>query len=260
MKQAQRELTLSEERYRTLLRSITAAFFNADTEGRFSTAQSEWQDFTGQPWEEHRGQGWLSAFHPEDRDRVRSLLDEGRAAGQAFEVEARLYAQSDQRYRWTTVRMAPLVDEGERPREWAGHVVDIHERRAAEAELRKKSDQIKAIVDFSPAFICVKDPSGRYLLAGRQCETLLGVAPDAIMGKTDFDFMPVDEADRARAYERRALEGGATTTAWCTRWPGSPATSPNASARWWRHTRRWCVGIASWPCCPTSCAPPWAPS
>jgi two-component system CheB/CheR fusion protein len=208
LKRAQRELTLSEERYRTLLRSITAAFFNTDVDGRFGVQQDEWQAFTGQPWEEHRGHGWLAAFHPEDRERVRAERDEARAAGQAFEVEARLYSQSDQRYRWTTVRMAPLVGEGERPREWAGYVVDIHERRAAAAELRKKNEQIKAIVDYSPAFIWLKDPSGRYLMAGRQCDSLLGVSPEAIVGKTDFDLMPVGEADRARACERRALETG----------------------------------------------------
>ena len=89
-----------------------------------------------------------------------------------------------------------------RSREWVGHVVDMHERRAAEPELRRKDDQIRAILDNSPAFIWLKDPSGRYL-RGRPA------VPRRCWG------VAVEELHRQDA----------TTT--CCRWPRPTAPGPS---------------------------------
>jgi two-component system CheB/CheR fusion protein len=210
LKRAQHELAVSEERYRTLLRSITAVFFTADAEGRFAVAQPEWEAYTGQSWDEHRGEGWLAAFHPEDRAAVRSRWHEASDGRQAFEVEARIHSRSEGDYRWSVVRAAPLTGDGNRIREWVGHVADIHERRVAETAVRRHEKQIAAIVANSPAFIWVKDPSGRYLLAGQQAQALYGVPADELIGKTDYDAMPLADADRARGMERQVLEQGQT--------------------------------------------------
>src|SRR6185295_14227636 len=114
-------------------------------------------------------------------------------------------------YRHFVARAAPLLDESGQAREWVGHIVDVHDSKVAELELHRRDEQIRAILDHSPAFIFVKDPSGRYLLAGRQCETVLGVAADAIIGKTDYDVLPVAVADQRRSNERRVIASGGQT-------------------------------------------------
>ena len=78
-------------------------------------------------------------------------------------------------YRYFIARAAPLLDESGRTREWVGHIVDVHDTMTAEMELRRRDEQIRAILDHSPTFIFLKDLSGRYLLAGRQCQAVLGV-------------------------------------------------------------------------------------
>jgi two-component system CheB/CheR fusion protein len=211
VRKAQEALTLSEERYRTLIRAITAILWTTDSEGRFAVPQPEWESYTGHGWEVHRGDGWLQAVHPDDRDRVRALWKAALAERKVFEAEGRLFSKAHDGYRYFVGRAAPLFDDRGRVREWVGHVVDVHDSRMSEQELNRKEAQIRAILDHAPAFIWVKEPSGRYLVASRQCNAVMGVPCESLLGKTDYDFLPVAIADQLRAAERHSLETGETT-------------------------------------------------
>ena len=59
------------------------------------------------------------------------------------------------------------------------------------------------MLEHSPAFIYLKDASGRYLLAGRQCEELLGMPCEQIVGKTDDLLLPAAIAGARAECERR---------------------------------------------------------
>jgi two-component system CheB/CheR fusion protein len=210
LKRAQRELALNEERYRTLLRSITAIIWRAQADGTFASAQPEWEQYTGQTFEQHQGQGWLDAFEPEDRDRVRQAWREAIEKERLFQAHGRLYSKAHGEHRHVLIHAAPLLDGQGHMREWFGHVVDVHEAKRAELELRRKNDQVRAIVATSPSFIFVKDPAGRYLLAGQPSQLLLGVPAEKLVGKTDYEVRSPVEVDRARAVERKVLESGET--------------------------------------------------
>jgi two-component system CheB/CheR fusion protein len=210
LRRAQERLAASEERYRTLIRSITAILWSADAEGNFSTPQAEWEAYTGQGWELHRGRGWLQAVHPQDRERVGEAWDRAVAEGQPFAAEGRLWNQAWRLYRYFVARAAPLSSSDGRIKEWVGHVVDIHDSKASELELRKKEEQIQAILERSPVFIYLKDREGKYLLAGTQCQTVLGQGCEDVVGKTDYDLLPIAVADQLRAAERKVFETGET--------------------------------------------------
>ena len=210
IKRAQRDLALSEERYRTLLQAITAILWTADRSGQFASPQAEWERYTGQSWEKHRGRGWLSAIHEDDRARIRADWQTAIAEGRLFEAEGRIYSKAHGDYRFFVARAAPLLDESGGVREWVGHVVDVHDAKRGELALERKEAQIRSIIDNSPAFIWVKDTSGKYLVAGRKCATMLGVPCADVVGKTDYELLSVSVADLLRASERRCLESGET--------------------------------------------------
>jgi two-component system CheB/CheR fusion protein len=213
IKQAQRSLTVSEERYRALVRAVSAILWTADPAGNFFTAQPEWESYTGQEWEGYRGLGWLDAFHPEDRPRVAAAWRAALAEQRMFEAKARLHSKAHDGYRHCVARAAPLLDERGQVREWVGDVVDVHDSMMAEQRLQRQEAQIRAILHHSPAFIWVKDPSGRYLVASRQCQAVMGAPCEDLVGKTDYDFLPVSVADQLRGSERRCLESGETIEA-----------------------------------------------
>jgi two-component system CheB/CheR fusion protein len=210
IRRAQRELALTEERYRTLVRAVTAIMWTADRDGRFATPQAEWAAYTGHSWELHQDEGWLAAIHPDDRDAVDEAWQGAVAEGRLFEAEARLYCKAHSDYRHVVMRAAPLLDGDGDTREWVGNVIDVHDSRKAEMQVRRTDAQLRSILDNSPAFIWVKDPGGRYVVAGKQCKAVLGLPCDEIVGKTDHELLPAASADTLRASERRVLDLGET--------------------------------------------------
>ena len=59
-------------------------------EGDCDYLSQRWVEFTGVPEEEHHGRGWLTAIHPEDRDRTGSGWDAFIAGEAPYDVDYRL--------------------------------------------------------------------------------------------------------------------------------------------------------------------------
>jgi PAS domain S-box-containing protein len=127
------------------------------------------------------GWGWPADRHFTDEDRA-FLLTLAGLCGQALD-------------------RARLFDAEREARERA---------ERAENHLRESEGRLRAIIDNWPSVIFVKDPQGRYLLANRACEAYAGEPVERIVGKTDYDYLPAEVADRFRADDLRVLETGQT--------------------------------------------------
>jgi PAS domain S-box-containing protein len=73
-------------------------------------------------------------------------------------------------------------------------------------ELAESERRLKAILNYSPAAISLKDAAGRYILVNREFERIAGLRADAIIGKTDDDLFPPRLADLYRGHDGQALE------------------------------------------------------
>ena len=81
---------LNERRYRSLVQAMSAIVWRAGSTGEFDTPQPEWSAFTGQSFPELAGSGWITAIHPEDRDRVASAWKAALAKRSVYQCEYRL--------------------------------------------------------------------------------------------------------------------------------------------------------------------------
>ena len=77
---------------------------------------------------------FIPALHPDDRDRVRARAQESAISGAAFSEEYRL-VQADGSIRWVYTRGKAYLDADGRPARNTGVIIDITERKQAEAEL-----------------------------------------------------------------------------------------------------------------------------
>lgn len=80
-----------------------------------------------------------------------------------------------------------------------GLLFDITARKAAEDAMRTSEKRFQDIVMASADWIWEVDTEWRYTYASGSVRNLLGYTTDEIIGKTPFDFMPPEEAERVKA-------------------------------------------------------------
>jgi|CXWL01.1.fsa_nt_gi PAS domain S-box-containing protein len=81
-------------------------------------------------------------------------------------------------------------------------------RRQAEEEIQESWARLQAILDYSPTIMFLKDTQGRYLLTNRQFERCFGLSREEIIGKTDAELFPAEQATAFHANDRQVLDVG----------------------------------------------------
>ncbi len=83
---------------------------------------------------------------------------------------------------------------------------DVTERKHAEQSLRELQRQQRALLDNIPDIVCVKDKESRYVAVNEALSKAYGHKPEEIVGKSDFDMVPRELAERYRADDKRVME------------------------------------------------------
>ncbi len=108
--------------------------------------------------------------------------------------------------RWFVAHVTRFEIEG------AARVVVAHEniteRKAAENALDWERQRLRLLVNTIPDLVWYKDTEGRYLGCNPRFEAFFGASEEAILGKTDFDFVDPELASFFREHDRRAMAAG----------------------------------------------------
>ena len=91
-----------------------------------------------------------------------------------------------------------------------GTVLDVSERKRAEAALRESEAILRQVIDLVPHFIFAKDREGRFVLVNKAVADAYGTSVEAITGKTDADFNPsTNEVEHFVGDDLRVMDSGA---------------------------------------------------
>lgn len=85
---------------------------------------------------------------------------------------------------------------------------DLTEHKQTEQALQENQQRLRAFLDHSPLIIFLKDTNGRYLDCNPAFEKLFGLSREQIIGKTDWDFFPPEEAGQFMANDLMVLKVG----------------------------------------------------
>jgi PAS domain S-box-containing protein len=84
----------------------------------------------------------------------------------------------------------------------------IAERRIIEDSLRESERRFRALVDNLPVKVFIKDRRSIYLACNPSYAVELGITPEEICGKTDYDYFPGALAEKYRVDDQRVMEAG----------------------------------------------------
>ena len=141
-KKAELALLESEDRFRTLADNIPQLCWMADADGSTFWYNQRWYEYTGTTPEQMEGWGWQSVHDPGTLPQVLEQWKSSIATGKTFDMVFPLRG-SDGVFRHFLTRVMPVFDQNGKVVRWFGTNTDVTERKNAEEELRKLTEELK---------------------------------------------------------------------------------------------------------------------
>jgi two-component system, LuxR family, sensor kinase FixL len=132
----------SEERMRLAAEAVNLGIWEWDLDKDEIWAMNSREALLGWPASGKIGfEDFISRVHPDDRDRIRQLVDDTIHKGQDFDGEYRLVLP-DGIVRWMATRGSVRYDANSKPNRVLGISIDITARKQAELEAKERRDEL----------------------------------------------------------------------------------------------------------------------
>jgi len=199
-KQAEESLRVSEENYRRLVANLPDVTWTADARGHTTYISPNVTDFFGYTPAEiytRSDELWLARIHPADQSQVRAAFAALFEQNRSFNIEYRIQ-RHDGQWIWLHDRSTATY-EANGVRYADGLFSDITPRKQAEQMLRESEERFRSLIECTRDWVWEVDAQGRYTYCSPKSKVLLGYEPEEILGRTPFDLMEPDEAERVGA-------------------------------------------------------------
>lgn len=210
--QKQTELALRKSEAR--LREAQAMAHLGNWELDLKTNQLIWSDEIFQIFEIDQAQfsssyeTFLDAIHPEDRALVDESYMKSLQNRTPYEIIHRL-RMPDGRIKYVQERCETYYDAEGRPERSVGTVQDITERRNEQLQFQHSQTLLTSMFDHLPNMVFVKDAQTlRFVEINKAGEHLTGFSREELLGKSDYEIFPREEADFFTGKDRAVLATG----------------------------------------------------
>lgn len=196
LRQTMAGLRESEAKYRDIFEHALEGLFQISFESRFLRVNPAMAGILGYDSPDEliaqvtdiRRQVYV---HPQDRD---AFLLAIRKYGSVLAREVELL-RKDGRIIWVSISARVVRDKAGDPFFLEGFLIDISDRKRAEAALAEAGNYLDKIINSAADPIFVKDRQHRWVLANDAFCIFMGRSREEILGKSDYEFLPSEQAD-----------------------------------------------------------------
>ena len=139
--QVEQALQQSESKFRALITQAPVGIFQTDHQGDCVYVNPRWLEMTGLSNAEAMGKGWGNAIHPEDKARIYREWYETVQLGKEFSSEYRFLTPYG-KVTWVSGKASVLYDNNGECSGYFGTVIDITERKQAEAISEQQQERL----------------------------------------------------------------------------------------------------------------------
>ena len=184
--------------------TIPEMLWSATPNGAIDYCNARLLDYTGFAAGEVIGLGWTKLLHPDDVDRAAREWMSCVASGAPYRVEVRMFYAADRSYRWCVTNARPLLGPEGRILKWHGTVVDMHEWKQAQEELRNTQAELAHLTRMMTmgeltASIAheVNQPLAGIITNASTCLRMLAADPPNIEGARETARRTIRDGNRA---------------------------------------------------------------
>ncbi|MCC9135274.1 ATP-binding protein [Pontibacter silvestris] len=135
----------AEQRVKRVLESIPQMAWTSLPDGFIDYFNERWYAYTGQSFDQAKGNGWENIVHPDDIAHVNDVWQKALKNGETFELGSRLRGVADNSYRWHLTRAVPVKDEKGKIQLWVGTSTDVDDYKTTQETLLQKNKELEKI-------------------------------------------------------------------------------------------------------------------
>ena len=174
---------------------------------------------------------YTQLIHPAERDEVHTRVRQALEEQKPFQLSYRIIT-ADGETRWVLEQGREVASIHGEHRHIEGLIIDITERIRAEEELSRQTSMLKTLLDTTSDIIIFKDRHSRFLAASKVIADILKHRQEELVGKTDFDLFPVDQAQVFWDEEQTLMASASPLVT------EHDLTMPDGSRRWFEVTKK----------------------
>ncbi|NJL82469.1 MAG: PAS domain S-box protein [Chloroflexaceae bacterium] len=178
-----------------------------DPSGSCTYLSQSWYKFTGQGEAESLGFGWLEAVHPDDRALSRQVFLQANEGREGFRLEYRL-RRHDGEYCWAIDLANPWFNQDSQFQGYIGSVVDISDRKQAEADLKESEARFRTLADNISQFAWMADAEGWIFWYNQRWFDYTGTTSEEMAGWGWQQVHHPDHVERVVRKFRQYIEKG----------------------------------------------------
>lgn len=208
-KKAEEKLKASEEKYQGLFECTTDGMLVLDARGEILDINSKAVELFGFEEEKMVGHNLLSMglLTPKALSIVvkqfQDLLSNRRSTSEETEIK-------DKNGKLLSVELTSffLIRKDNEIDNFVLIIRDISQRKQAELKLAREHELLQTLMDSIPDSIYFKDEENRFIMVNKAKAAHSNVAAEEMIGKTDFDFLPPDQARKAFEDDEEVMNTG----------------------------------------------------
>ncbi|SNS48348.1 PAS domain S-box-containing protein [Noviherbaspirillum humi] len=192
------QLQESEAKFKAMVNATPHMVWSALADGSGDYFNERMIRFAGVPADALKGDRWLMLVHPDDRARAENAWREAIRAGRPLSHEFRFRDASGD-YRWVLCRGEPVRDDAGQIVRWMGTNTDIHEQKAAQAQLAESEELFRSLATASAQVIWRADADGKVIRDSVSARAFTGQSVEKWQGDGWLDVIHPDDRERANA-------------------------------------------------------------
>ena len=141
-KRSEEQIRMSELNLRRMTETIPEMLWSATPDGAVDYCNARVLEYTGLAQDEIAGAGWMKTVHADDAQNTVRAWAHSVRTGDPFQAEFRSLRGSDRMYRWCASQALPLRGPDRSILKWYGTIVDFHDRKQAQEDLRNTQAEL----------------------------------------------------------------------------------------------------------------------
>ena len=203
MKQTESDLKESEENYRLIFENSAIAIMKSNEKEQIIS----WNNYT------ERMLGWTKEdlfmkpvhelYPSEEWEKIRN--QNVRQKGIHHHIETKMY-RKDQEPLDVAISLSVQKNQHGEVIGSIGVIKDISEQKKAQEKMRYEHSLFQSLLNSTPDSVYFKNTENKFVLVNTTKAHNHDLKPDQLIGKTDFDFMPPDQAQKATDDDNKVLQ------------------------------------------------------